>query len=716
MDIFDHLNDAQREAVLSTEGKIKVVAGAGSGKTRVLAHRFAHLVDNIGVDAGNILCMTFTNKAAQEMRVRISKLIDSGIGNDLVCTIHGFCVKVLRKDIHRLGWPKNFKILDDEDTEQIAKQVLELHGLDRTKKIIKELLQSVSIHKAQIEGGYIDTYMLTGSLKFGDVSGLKPEETFIHYQALNYCLNFDDIISFALYLFNNYPDVREYWQDQINYVMVDEAQDCNSCDWLIAETVAAKYGNLFVVGDPDQAIYEWRGAKPSDFVNWKADKTIILAHNYRSTPNILDVANSIIAHNKNRIPKDLYTEKGNLKSATHFHGKNEGEEAEYVVKTIKQLEDSGRLYSDMAILYRASHVSRSIEQTLLREKIPYEVWGGVRFFERREIKDILAYLNMLVSDDNLAFARIVNVPKRNFGPTSLKKIKDISEIKNISYYQALKENLEEWKRTKAYNPLRRFIELIEDGRKMLGKYTIVEILNEILKSSGITEMLREDTETERLENVEELISSVRLYEQQHEDDEVTLETYLQDISLFTNSDHKKEKEKCVKLMTIHQSKGLEFPIVFVCGLSEGIFPSHRSLRERKLKGLEEERRLMYVAVTRAEEGLFLTESEGFNFQTHTDKFPSRFLTEIKKNLIVREGSLDESLWEGTLALSKSIDKEIMPNDNNDEEIKIGTLVAHNYLGIGKVIEISADRLRAKVRFGDNERSDRYLQTKVLKPL
>lgn len=712
--IFGPLNESQKDAVQSTEGRIKVVAGAGSGKTRVLAHRYAHLVNNFGVDSANILCMTFTNKAAQEMRGRISKLVEDGIGNDLICTIHGFCVKILRRDIYRLGWPQNFKILDEDDTEQIAKQVLELHNLDRTKHNVKELLEDVSIFKKSIRPSYIDVYMLAESIKFGDTSNFNSSESFLHYQALNYCLNFDDIVSFALYLLENYKEVREYWQDQANYVMVDEAQDCNTTDWRIATLISSKYNNLFVVGDPDQAIYEWRGATPQDFVEWKADRTIVLARNYRSTPDILGVANSVIANNKNRIPKNLYTERPTYKIATHFHAKNDAEEADYVVKEIKRLNENGVSYSDIAILYRASHVSRSIEQVLLREKLPYEVWGGVRFYERKEIKDVLAYLNLLVSDDNLSFSRIINVPRRNFGPASLKKIRDYSEITGLSYLQVLREKVDEWKSTKAYRPLKQFINLIDESRSIYRRLTIIEILNHILKSSGLTSMLREDTETDRLENIEELLSSVRQYEQQNEDDEVTLDKYLQDIALLTNMDREKN-ESSVKLMTIHQSKGLEFPAVFVCGLSEGIFPSHRSLRERKLNGLEEERRLMYVAVTRAEKYLYLTEAEGFNFQTRTDKYPSRFLAEIAENMVLREGSMDNSLWEGTKALSMSIDSEVkILHNGSAEELTVGTIVSHEYLGIGKIMEINEDGSRAKVRFGDDGSSDRYLLTKMLK--
>ena len=337
MDILDNLNDKQKEAVLATEGKIRVVAGAGSGKTRVLAHRFAHLVNNLGIDPGNILCMTFTNKAAQEMRTRISKLVAAGNANDFVCTIHGFCVKVLRLDIHRIGFPKSFSILDDDDAEMLAKKVLELHGLDRTKKVVEGLRKEVAYFKKITCPNYIKEYILPEAPKYKDVSDFTPVETYIHYQALNYCLEFDDIINFTLHLFNTFEDVCGHWQRNLNYIMVDEAQDCNGSDWAIMNIISDFYNNLFIVGDPDQAIYEWRGALPQSFIDWNCDKTIVLAENYRSTPNILDVANCVISNNTNRIPQDLFTEKPSHDNVIHFHGENEGKEAEWIAQKIQSL-------------------------------------------------------------------------------------------------------------------------------------------------------------------------------------------------------------------------------------------------------------------------------------------------------------------------------------------------------------------------------------------
>lgn len=719
--IFTNLNKRQVEAVMTTEGTVRIIAGAGSGKTRVLAHRFAYLVDDIGVDPANILCMTFTNKAAAEMRTRISRLVTAGNANDFVCTIHGFCVKVLRRDIYRLGFPANFTILDDDDREHIAKRSLEIHGIDRTRKTVKLLLRDVAHFKFDICPDYIDRYMLASSPRFRNTEGFTEVQTYIHYQALNYCLDFDDLILYTLYLFDRFPDVREYWQDTLNYVMVDEAQDCNEYDWKIIRIVSAKYNNLFVVGDPDQAIYEWRGARPAEFVDWEADRTIILDENYRSTPEILNPANAIIANNRHRIPKNLFTSRPGGVLPRHFHASNEGKEARMICKEIEYLHKEGAEWADFAILYRASHLSRSLEQELLRRRIPYVIWGGVRFFERKEIKDCLAYLRLIAWNDNLAFSRIVNTPSRCFGRTSLQKIRDYSEKENLPFFEVLKEHLPEWEKTRAYKGLVDFIALIERARSEMFSLTVSEILNKVLKESGLTQSLREDTETDRLENVEELLSSIRHYESRREREDISIPGYLQDIALYTNADYRADTDS-VRLMTIHQAKGLEFPVVFVSGLSEGVFPSHRALRERRLAALEEERRLMYVAVTRACSRLYLTESEGWNFHTSADKYPSRFLLEIPDKSIIREGKIDKTLWDASKALARSIDAELglLPRDNSrlnevpeeNSGFRPGERVLHKIFGEGEVMEVS-DTGKIRVRFGADPSSERILAARVL---
>lgn len=684
--IFESLNEKQKEAVVSTEGRVRVIAGAGSGKTRVLAHRFAYLVNELGISPSNILCMTFTNKAAQEMKNRIAKMIDSGNINDFICTIHGFCVKVLRRDIYRMGYPKNFIILDDDDCKILAKQALGEFNEDYTVKTIKNFLTEVA--KAKSDPlfpwhlkPYIETIVLP-TIKKLDAKDIDSIARYIQLQVSNFALDFNDIIQFVIYLFHEYEDVRNYWQNKLNYIMVDEVQDCNATDWAIITTISQKHRNLFIVGDPDQAIYEWRGARPKALIDFCADKDITLAENYRSTPNILNVANSIISNNKNRIKKDLFTKILPSEIVIHYHAKNEDEESDWIAKQINILHDSGSKYSDFAILYRASYLSRNIEQALLKSKINYVVWGGIRFFERMEIKDVLAYLRLLVYKDDLSFKRVINRPSRKFGPKSLEKLQELSDQCGKSLFDTLVANMNDSSFNK--KNIHDFIDLVDECTQFKDFSSISELLEYILKQSGLWSFYRTEGDEERLDNITELIASIKHYEEVHsEDEDLSLEMYLQDISLYTNADYKKDNDT-VKLMTIHQAKGLEFPFVFICGLTEGIFPSHRTIREMKKAGEEEERRLMYVAVTRAEKALFLTESEGFDNSSQTGKYPSRFIKEIKRELINVQGDFNPNLFIATEMLAQRIDSR--DESNICLKFEIGEHVMHKIFGEGVVIE------------------------------
>jgi len=592
------LNTKQQEAVETTEGRVKVVAGAGSGKTSVLVHRYAYLINELGIDPDNILCMTFTNKAAAEMKSRIGKLTKTSNVNDFVCTIHGFCVKFIRKEGYRIGFPKNFSILDEEDEKLLAIQVMDECGISRSKETVKGFLRDILIRKNA------SPYIL--DLWIGKPENISSySKSFYKYvmkQLKSFSLAFYDLIELTIYIIQNFEDARIYWQDKLNYIMIDEAQDCNSKEWLIIETLAAVYQNLFIVGDPDQCIYEWRGATPNYFVDFEEDMQIILDENYRSTPNILNVANSIIVHNKMRIEKDLITHIAEGNIVLHYHGKDEGDENDWIAEQIKNLIDAGATPKDFAILYRTSYLSRSIEQALVKKDLKYTIWGGIRFFERKEIKDSLAYLKLLAFEDDLSFIRIINLPKRSFGKASMEKLQAIAEEKQCSLIDALRQSIEKPEFNK--EPLRKFLSLFKKAKKLCNKFSVSDIFDYMLTESGLKEEIRITADEERLENITELASSIKYYEELNEnEDDVTLETYLQDIALYANADYKKEGPS-IKLMTIHQSKGLEFPYVFVCGLSEGIFPNHRSIREWRKKGEEEERRLMYVAVTRAKKGLF----------------------------------------------------------------------------------------------------------------
>ncbi len=648
--------------------------------------------------------MTFTNKAATEMKNRIAKLTNSYNVNDFVCTIHGFCVKFIRKEGYRIGFPKNFSILDEEDEKALAIQVMDGCGISRSKETVKDFLRNISLDK-------------NNSPYITDLWVGKPEnissysETFCKYvmkQLKSFSLDFKDLIKLTIYILENFEEARLFWQDKLNYIMVDEAQDCNGEEWSIIEMLSVIYQNLFIVGDPDQCIYEWRGAKPEYYVNFKADKLIILDENYRSTPNILNVANSIIVHNKMRIEKNLTTNLTKGKIVLHYHGKDEKDESDWIAKQIKNLIDAGATPKDFAILYRASYLSRSIEQALVKNDLQYTIWGGIRFFERKEIKDSLAYLKLLAFEDDLSFIRIINLPKRSFGKASMEKLQAIAEEKQCSLMDALRQNIKRPEFNK--EPLKKFLALFEKGKKLSNKVSLSDLFDYMLTESGLKEELRFTADEERLENIAELASSIQYYEELNEnEDDIALEAYLQDIALYTNADYKKEGFS-IKLMTIHQSKGLEFPYVFVCGLSEGIFPNHRSIRERRKNGEEEERRLMYVAVTRAEKALFLTESEGFNRATQSNKYPSRFLMEIGSNLLKVEGNIDPTLLEGTKNLVKQIDNEITLH-SNIVKFAVGDKVEHAVFGIGEIIEATPERDSYKVLF---EKGKRNLVGRVLK--
>ncbi|MBQ8022274.1 MAG: UvrD-helicase domain-containing protein [Bacteroidales bacterium] len=725
MRFLEDLNSRQREAVTATEGRVRVIAGAGTGKTKALTYRYAYLVNVLGIDPANILCLTFTNKAAAEMRSRIALMVHSGDYNDFVCTLHGFCVKFLRKEIYRLGFPKSFTILDEDDAKTLAKECMDELGIKRTEKTVRKFLDGIAAEKAL--NGYIEAYMLPESRISEEMRRTGNLVCYASRQMKGWALDFDDLMNFTLFILDRFPDAREHWQEQLNYIMVDEAQDCNTDDWNLIEKLGARHHNIFVVGDPDQCIYEWRGAKPARFVQFASDKDIVLDENYRSTPKILDIANCVIANNKNRIPKDLFTRRSEGPAVIHFHGRTEKEETDWIVARIRTLLDAGASLQDIAVLYRSAWQSRAIEQALLSEQLSYVIWGGIRFFERREIKDTLGYLRLLANpDDDMAFLRVINTPSRKLGRAFLDRLKEDAARDGRSLYPTLLAHAGEYGKPAAEC----FVQLIEKGREAVGKVSVSDLMNRMLEDSGLKRAIREDQDEDRLENIDELLRSVRFYEEAHAEEEPTLSDWLQDIALYTNADYRKET-RVIKLMTIHQAKGLEFPYVFIIGLSEGTFPNMRTIREYKKNGEEEERRLMYVAVTRAEKALFLTESEGFNVSTKMSKYPSRFLAEIKKNMVVVEGTIPEELWRGTRNLVHVLDEENYVPDVlgaamaartaadgfSDERaaynspFRIGATVCHAVFGEGTVLSASSDYSTFQVRFADG--STRHLRASFL---
>lgn len=706
-ELLQGLNDRQKQAVTTTEGYVRVIAGAGSGKTKTLVNRFAYLVNELGISPSNILCVTFTNKAAAEMKSRVRRLVDMGSVNDFICTYHGFCVKVLREDIDKIAYPRGFVIMDGEDQKTLLREIYEELNIKQTDMTFDTMASHISNikHKFPYIQEYIDIDTSQELLAPPPQMGLIGQ-IFIRYvqkQRKGFMLDFDDLMLFTMYIFDKSAEVLEKWQERLDYIMVDETQDNSSLQWKFVNMLQEVHHNLFVVGDPDQCIYEWRGARPETLVNF--DKTfspcttIILNQNYRSTPNILDVANSVIAHNANRVAKDLHTLRPTQTDVVHFHGRTEQEEGLFITQTVRDHIAKGVNPADIAILFRASHISRFIEQALIKAKIPYTVYGGIRFFERQEIKDILAYLRVVDTGDDLSFRRIVNLPRRKLGKAFMSALKAVADRDNTTLYEALVNHIKEKELSKT--GALELVELIESSRKAFKEMTISDATQFILERSGLMQLFRTDGDGDRVDNLNELISSMRLYEQANiNEEDMSLTRYLQDIALYTNLDHKQDTDS-VKIMTIHQSKGLEFPVVFVAGMTEGAFPNHRSIRDFRRRGLEEERRLAYVAITRAENTLYFTESEGFNFQGGGVKYPSRFIFEVKQKLLVRQGTLSKRLEEDALSYIRRVDSQMDAATPTEEKSPVGQRVNHKIFGPGTIVAFSDTSSTLTVRFDSN---------------
>lgn len=601
--ILESLNDRQREAVQATEGYFRIIAGAGSGKTKTLTHRFAYLVQEIGVPSNRILCVTFTNKAAAEMRGRVKQLLGENITDEYICTFHSFCVKVLRREIQRLGYQQTFSILDMTDQKSLIKEVFEEMGLSSNDGITaKDALKHIEMCKTGEGWEHVVKLLVAPNDPVIPAEAEVKDRILLNYLTLqrkNLSLDFNDLISFTLYLLQTNHQVLDTWSNAFSYIMVDETQDNSRRQWAMLELLAKACRNLFVVGDPDQAIYSFRGARPEGLV--KFDKvfspctTIVLDQNYRSTPTILGAANDIIVHNRLRVKKELYTDNVDPGSPIEWiHADNDKNESLYVASKVQSLLENGAKSDDIAVLFRVSALSRSVEQAFIQNGIKYQVFGGMRFFERKEIKDVMAYLTMAETPDNdMAFLRTYNYPSRKLGKAFINRIKELAKADGSSYFAALLKHYGSVKEV-TRSGAAEYIKLANQIQGLKGG-SISDLATYILDQTGIMKELRESEDTERLDNVVELQNSILSYENEHKDDEdFSLKTYLQDISLYTNVDAK-DKEDSIKLMTIHQSKGLEFPYVFLIGCNEGVMPNQRCVSETRREGLEEERRLAYVA-------------------------------------------------------------------------------------------------------------------------
>ena len=635
-EILKGLNDKQYEAVVNTEGPCLVIAGAGSGKTKVLTHKIAYLMGEKNILPWNILAITFTNKAAKEMKERIELLVGDAAKDMWVGTFHSICVRILRKFIDRIGFDSSFIIFDSSDQKTMIKQILKDLQLD--DKIFTDRSVMSEISNAKNEMLEPDTYAVKAH---GDFRKEKIADVYERYQKRlkeNNAIDFDDIINYTIKILMENPDVLQYYSNKFEYVLVDEYQDTNKSQFTLVTMLASKHGNITAVGDNDQGIYSFRGADISNILNFEKDfpgtKIIKLEQNYRCTGNILKVANAVIKNNEVKYDKKLWTENdvGNLPKV--FSADNEYEEGRYIAEQIEHLiREEKYKYSDFAVLYRMNTQSRAIEEILRREAIPYKIVGGLKFYERKEIKDIISYLRLVQNPaDNLSLNRVINEPKRGIGKTSLDKITQIAEQNNISMYQVIK-NAEIYGLNRVYLNSREFIDCMESIIAKKDELTISELVKKILKDTGYTRALENENTIEaenRIANLEEFLNVAVEFEEESADN--GLSDFLEGITLSSDLDNMEEAEESVTLMTLHSAKGLEFPVVFLVGMEEGIFPGYKSIGEQK--ELEEERRLCYVGVTRAKENLFLTNSkQRTTFGSTTHNPPSRFLQEIPKELL-----------------------------------------------------------------------------------
>ena len=696
--ILQGLNASQLEAVTSTEGFIRVIAGAGSGKTRALARRFAYLVNEIGILPGNILCVTFTNKSANEMRQRIHNLTgDNDTG--YISTFHSFCVSVLQEDSHALQYPKSFLVLDNSDIDSMLKIIYEGRGLTLRNMTFSKARDMIEIRKLIKEPEYyLDMLnMSLDTLRQKYLTATEPSDIifygYLYQEKKCFGLDYNDLIKFTLYIFEQNEAVKIKWQQRLEYIMIDEFQDIDELQYKLMSVLCAYHKNLFIVGDPDQTIYTWRGANVRYLLDFDkvfpGVKTIMMMQNYRSTPQIVTVVNDLIDKNKFRIKKELIATLADGKQVVCHHAATSEAEALWLVEQIQALHSQGISYRDIAVLYRAHYVTRCVEEVFLREKIPYTIYSGVQFFNRMEIKDALAYLRLLAYKDDLAFMRVANVPKRNIGERRIKFLREYAAEYQCSLYEALVINLENdiFKGTKAAQ----FVALIERFAADYAERQISELLSAVLNESGYEKMLRTEGSQERLDNLAELKQSVYEYETSC-GEESTLEHYLSHVALFTNNDTADNSDK-VKLMTVHSAKGLEFPYVFLCAMNEGVFPSKKTDTRQRM---EEERRLAFVAMTRAQKGLFLSEADGRNFDG-SPRYPSRFLLDIDPSLL----SYTQPPQEGLIREAKDylvISERYLADEENQSLLAVGQRVRHSIFGGGVVIEVDLIKAAYLVKF------------------
>lgn len=693
--ILDTLNEEQQKAVVCTEGYVRVVAGAGTGKTKALTHRYAYIVRELGISAANILCVTFTNKAANEMKRRVKRMLGEQYDTSFVATIHSFCVRVLREDIGKLFYPASFVVLDNADRKKILEEIYDEMGLHMDSANFNSVIDMIEAYKDPL--GYLN-FVTDPNYDFKEKKPKSRNEAiiyrYIEKQKKYFALDFVDIINFTQYLLQKHADVLEKWQNRLHYIQIDEFQDVTYREFLLMQMLSGINQNLFVVGDPDQNVYEWRGSDMKiilDFATQMRPCTdVIMSRNYRSSPEILAASNALIAKNRNRIKKELFTENTPQGKPVHFHAKSDKDEIKYITDKIIEHTASGGSLNDLAIMYRSNYVSRFVEQGLLQANIPYIVYGGVGFYERMEIKDVLSYMRLVASGDDLSFLRIVNVPRRKIGKIKLGYVKGIAERENCTYYEAMKRHCD--------NPIfsgckaKEFIEAIEHLREFLEELSVSELLQRILIETEYEAYIRESGDMDRLDNITELLRSIVLQENEF-GEHLSLSMFLQNISLIKDVESE-EKDDKIRIMTIHTAKGLEFDTVFIAGMSDGTMPSARALESRQNEALEEERRLCFVAMTRAKRKLYLSESEGFALRG-TTKIPSRFLFDIDDGCLERIGNIPEEF---------KIDyqqKTLNTAPPTDDLFIVGARVNHRIFGDGVIESIDTATRTYLIKFRHN---------------
>lgn len=709
-ELLNGMNPRQKEAVLHTDGPLLLMAGAGSGKTRVLTHRIAYLIEEKEVNPWNILAITFTNKAAKEMKERVNAILASGGEDVWVSTFHSMCVRILRRDVDFIGYNRNFTIIDSSEQLTLMKRILKELNIDPKKYDPRSILGTISQAKNSLQTPQ-DFAKMQGS--YYEEIAAKCYAAYQKELQYNQCMDFDDLIMNTIRLFEEHPDSLTYYQNKFHYIHVDEYQDTNHAQYTLVNLLAGRFRNLCVVGDADQSIYGWRGADMQNILDFEKDypdaAVILLEQNYRSTKNILSAANQVIENNSNRKPKNLWTENKEGNKITYYRADNERDETRFIVDRMQEeIRSNHRNYGDFAILYRTNAQSRVMEETLLKANIPYKMVGGHKFYDRKEIKDILAYLNVLANpQDSISFERIVNSPKRGIGPGSIEKLRSFASLHEWPLLEAAQNVDLANIGGKAGQQLSAFGEMIQEVTQMIPYLTVTELTKEVLDRSGYLEDLKIQNTLEaqaRIENLEEFLTVTqefdKQFEQQNEEDadapEEKLTVFLNDLALVSDIDNLEEDASQVTLMTLHAAKGLEFPVVFLIGLEEGVFPLSRALMEES--ELEEERRLAYVGITRAEEALYLTNAFSRTLYGRTQyNRPSRFVEEIDQELLEIEGMRPTPKKTPVFAKKtaysyKEPETAVVPSKSatggENNSWKPGDKVKHKKWGLGTVVRVS----------------------------